>query len=120
MLFRNVARSSIPVLLVGAGKFASSYRPSRATSIGCRTRDANTVAVYESGPIERLTSSDALRPRSATSGLEIVRRARPAASVSSVSGVGAKKPWPAERRLVNPLQRTSAERRGLKNVPYWL
>ena len=50
----------------------------------------------------------------------MVRRVRPAASVSSVSGVAAKKPCPTARRLVQPAERTSAARRGLTNVPYSL
>ena len=47
-------------------------------------------------------------------------RDRPAASVSSVSGVGAKKPVPTDSRLVQRPERASAETRGLKNVPYSL
>ncbi len=48
------------------------------------------------------------------------RRDSPAASVSSVSGVDAKNPCAAERRLVHPSRRKSSARRGLKNVPYSL
>ena len=65
-------------------------------------------------------SNDALRPRSASSGAVIVRRVSPAASVSSVIGVGPKKPVPTESRLVQRPARASADTRGLKNVPYSL
>ena len=41
----------------------------------------------------------------------------PAASVSSVSGVGAKKPLPIDRRLFHVAPWTSIEARGLTNVP---
>jgi hypothetical protein len=44
----------------------------------------------------------------------------PAASVSSVSGVGATNPVPTDSRLVHPPARASAETRGLKKVPYSL
>ena len=49
----------------------------------------------------RVTSTDALRPRSASSGRGIGSRVSPAASVSSVSGVGAKEPG-AERHSARP------------------
>ncbi len=80
--------------------------------------DAKNVEVTETGPKLRDRSTEALRPRSALSGAGSTSLARPAASVSSVSGVGAKKPCPAEMRLVQPDLRKSAESRGLKNVPY--
>ena len=54
-------------------------------------RDANSVAVYDSGPSVRDTSNDALNPRSASTGWRTSRRVRPAASVSSVIGVVPKK-----------------------------
>src|SRR5947208_742278 len=82
--------------------------------------DAKNVLVTETGPNARERSTEPLRPRSARNGNGIWRRVSPAASVSSVSGVGAKNPCPAETRFVQPCQRRSAERRGLKNVPYWL
>src|SRR5437868_4983961 len=88
--------------------------------MGWRTLESNSVTVKEAGPILRVRSKEALRPRSATSGLGMTRRVNPAASVSSVSAVGAKNPCPTERRLVQPCQRNSAERRGLRKVPYWL
>jgi N4-(beta-N-acetylglucosaminyl)-L-asparaginase len=50
----------------------------------------------------------------------IVKRDRPAASVSSVIGVGAKKPEPAESLLVQRPDRASADTRGLTKVPYSL
>ena len=65
-------------------------------------------------------SNEALRPRSARSGAGIDRRVRPAASVSSVSADGPKKPVPTETRLVHAPDRSSADTRGLKNVPYSL
>src|ERR1700676_4940793 len=92
----------------------------RFVLIGWRTLEPNSVTVKDAGPILRVRSNEALRPRSAIKGLGIVRRVNPAASVSSVNGVGAKNPCPAETRLVQPCQRNSAESRGLKNVPYWL
>ncbi len=52
----------------------------------------NSVAVMDTGPAVRVTSSDALVPRSACSGAASCRRVSPAASVSSVSGVAAKNP----------------------------
>src|SRR3954465_13982819 len=88
--------------------------------MGWLTLDAKSVVVNDSGPRLRVRSNDALRPRSATSGTGIDRRDNPAASVSSVKGVGAKKPCPAERRLAQPFQRANTDRRGLKNVPNWL
>ena len=83
-------------------------------------RDANTVAVYDSGPSVRDTSNDALSPRSASTGCRISRRVRPAASVSSVIGVGPKNPVPTESLLVQCPECASADTRGLKNVPYSL
>ena len=83
-------------------------------------RDANSVAVYDSGPSVRDRSNEALNPRSASSGCWIVSRVRPAASVSSVIGVGPKKPVPTDSRLVQRPARASADTRGLKNVPYSL
>ena len=41
-------------------------------------------------------------------------------AVGNCTPFGAKKPCPAERRLVKPFQRSNADRRGLKNVPYRL
>ena len=52
----------------------------------------------ENEPRLRVRSIDALRPRSATSGAGRDSRDRPAASVSSVNGVGAKNPCPADSR----------------------
>src|SRR6185312_17217015 len=68
-------------------------------------------------PIERDTSSDALRPRSALIGLINSSRDRPAASVASVTGEGAKKPLPNETRVDHAPVRISAETRGLTCVP---
>src|SRR5436853_7069537 len=116
----HVPRSSTPALFVGSDKLMSSYRMSRLTSIGWRMLDANNVVVKDAGPRLRVTSSDALRPRSATSGAGMDRRDRPAASVSSVNGVGAKNPCPADNRLVHPPPRIKADSRGLRNVPYCL
>ena len=62
-------------------------------------------------------SNDALLPRSAFSGPSTVRSESPAASVSSVSGVGAEKPVPYETRLDQRPRRTSPDTRGLTNVP---
>src|SRR5205085_2477535 len=107
-------------LLVGCGRLTIAYRSSRSTWIGGRMLDAKSVVVKEAGPRLRVRSKEALRPRSATSGKGIDKRDRPADSVSSVSGVGAKNPCPAERRLVQPAPRIRAERRGLRKVPYWL
>ena len=70
------------------------------------------------GDPERVKSIDAVRPRSASSGAGRDSRDRPADSVSSVNGVGAKNPCPADSRVVNPAHRSSAERRGLRNTPY--
>src|SRR5687767_15927904 len=61
-----------------------------------------------------------LRPSSARSGRETTSRESPAASVSSVNAEGPKKPVPRDRRLVHAPDRSSAETRGLKNVPYSL
>src|SRR6185295_16604231 len=83
-------------------------------------RDANRVAVYDTGPSVRDTSNDALNPRSASTGWRTSRRVRPAASVSSVIGVGPKNPVPTESLLIQRPACTSADRRGLKNVPYSL
>jgi hypothetical protein len=79
--------------------------------------DAKKVEVIETGPTARVRSIEALRPRSALRGTGTASRASPAASVSSLSGVGAKNPWPADTRLVHPSQRNSADMRGLRNVP---
>ena len=64
-----------------------------------------------------MRSNDALRPRSAFSDCGITSRDSPAASVSSVSGVGAKNPVPKDSRLDQPPALRSAETRGLKKVP---
>ena len=118
--FLNVARNSNPAFLVGSARFVSSYRVSRSALTAWLTVEPNTVPVKDAGPTARVTSSDALRPLSASSRTGITSLDKPAASVSSVRGVGAKKPSPAERRLIQPFQRTSAEIRGLTNVPYRL
>ena len=83
-------------------------------------REVNRVVVKASGPWVRVTSTEALRPRSARSGPSTVSRVRPAASVSSVSGVGPKKPVPTDMRVDQSPKRSSAETRGLKNQPYSL
>ena len=83
-------------------------------------RDPKTVAVYESGPWVRERSIEAVRPRSARSGPRTVSRVKPAASVSSVKGVGPKNPVPVDTRVDHCPERTSADTRGLKNHPYSL
>src|SRR3954466_12230707 len=108
------------MFVVGSGRLLSTYNGERSTWSGSRIRDANSVAVYDSGPSVRDTSNDVLSPRSASSGRRISRRVRPAASVSSVMGVGPKKPLPTDSLLVHCPERASADTRGLKNVPYSL
>src|ERR1700682_6121060 len=76
--------------------------------------------VTDNGPTLRVRSTDALRPRSGSSRVGIVKRLSPAACVSSVSGVGAKNPVPTDTRALQPLLRNNAETRGLTNVPYTL
>src|SRR3989337_697354 len=88
--------------------------------MGSWTRDAKRGAVYDRGPSVRDTSNDALSPRSASTGRAISRRVKPAASVSSLMGVGAKKPVPTESLLLQRPARAHADTRGLKKVPYWL
>src|SRR5260370_9416871 len=88
--------------------------------MGWGTLESNKVTVQDAGPILRVRSNDGLRPRSATSGLGITRRVKPDASVSSVNGVGAKNPRPADRRAVQPSERRRAETRGLRKAPYRL
>ena len=83
-------------------------------------RDAKRVAVTAAGPRARVRSIETLRPRSARSGPSSVSRVSPAASISSVSGVGPKNPVPADRRVDQPPERSSADTRGLKNQPYSL
>ena len=85
-----------------------------------RTRDLllDGVPDNRAEPMFLVRSNEVLRPRSASRGSGIGRRVNPAASVSSVNGVGAKKPCPTERRLVQPRQRIRAETRGLKKAPY--
>ena len=80
--------------------------------------DAKNVAVTETGPMPRVKSADALRPRSARSGAGTRSFANPAASVSSVIAVDGKKPVPYERRLDHACWRNRAETRGLRNAPY--
>src|SRR5688572_15670580 len=92
----------------------------RSTWSGSLMREAKRVAVYDNGPSVRETSKDALKPRSASTGSRTSRRVRPAASVSSVIGVGPKKPVPTESLLVQRPACTSADTRGLKKVPYSL
>jgi hypothetical protein len=65
-------------------------------------RDAKAVAVMLTAPTVRVTSAETLVPRSPRSGSCTCSRVRPAASVSSVKGVVAKKPRPTESRLVQP------------------
>ena len=72
------------------------------------------------GPCVFVTSMEMLRPRSAASGIGTLNRVRPAASVSSVRGVGPKNPVPAETRPLQSPRRRRAETLGLKNVPYSL
>src|SRR5260370_14499751 len=88
--------------------------------MGWRTLEWNKVTVQAAGPTLRGRSTDALRPRGATSGVGITRRVKQGASVSSVNGVGAKNPRPADRRAVQPSERRSAESRGLRKAPYRL
>ena len=111
---RHVPSSSTPRLVVGSARFTSSTELIAET--GCRTRDANSVTVADAAPKLRVRSKEALRPRSAESGVGIERRDKPVDSVSSVKGVGAKKPWPADRRLVQPSKRNSAESRAPKAI----
>src|SRR5687767_8704491 len=108
------------MLVVGSGSVLSPYDGDRSTCNGSLMREANTVAVYDSGPSVRDRSNDALSPRSASTGWGTSRRVRPAASVSSVVGVGPKKPVPSESLLIQRPARASADTRGLKNVPYSL
>src|SRR5438046_2119895 len=104
----------MPLVIVGSDRFASLY-VARSSTTGFRTSYRKTVAVAVTGPAVRVRSRDALRPRSAFSGPAIVRRDRPAASVSSVSGEGAKKPAPIENLLFQFSPRISADNRGLTN-----
>ena len=67
-----------------------------------------------------MKSADTLRAVSTSSGSSTVRRASPAASVSSVSGLGVKYPWPAENRAAHRPRRTRADPRGLSKKPYRL
>jgi hypothetical protein len=60
------------------------------------------VAVTVAGPSARVTSTDTVVARSAFNGADTTRRVRPAASVSSISGVAAKNPRPTDTRLVQP------------------
>src|SRR5437867_260988 len=60
----------------------------------------NAVAVTVTGPLLRVRSNEAPRPRSALSGTGMDNRANSSASVSSVSGFGAKKPV---AELISPL-----------------
>ena len=84
-------------------------------------REPNTVAVNEPAPTVLVRSTDALVPRSAWRGRTMLSRVRPAASVSSVSGVDAKNPRPTETRLVQPGARNSAASlRTEKNVPLFV
>ena len=108
------------MFVVGSGKVLRTYDGERSTCIGSLTRDANSVAVYDRGPSARDKSNDALNPRSASSGCWIFNRVRPAASVSSVIGVGPKNPVPTDSLLVHRPARASADTRGLKKVPYSL
>ena len=80
-------------------------------------RDAKSVTVVFTPRVSALKSIDALSPRSAFSGRGIVSRDKPAASVSSRSGVGAKNPEPAEMRLDQSSPFTRTEMRGLTKVP---
>ena len=75
-------------------------------------REPNSVAVYENGPSVRDRSNEALTPHSASIGRRTTSRDSPAASVSSVIGVGPKKPVPTDHRLVQWPARASAETRG--------
>src|SRR5688572_33287247 len=106
------------MFVVGSGRVLRTYDGDRSTCNGSLMRDANSVAVYDSGPSVRDMSNDALNPRSASTDWRTSRRVRPAASVSSVTGVGPKKPVPTESLLVQRPACASADTRGLKNVPY--
>ena len=92
----------------------------RSMWTGSAMRDRKKVVVNENGPWVRVMSIDPLRPRSALNGPSRVSRARPAASVSSVSGVDPKNPVPADNRVDQLPRRNNDEMRGLKNQPYAL
>src|SRR5262245_9627121 len=67
------------------------------------------------------TSLDTLSARSGFTSFKGNSRERPTASVSSVNGVGANTPVPAETRSVHCCgNRYSADTRGLKKPPYTL
>ena len=117
---RTVPSNSSPLFVVGSARFVSTNAVDRSTSIGSRMREANSVSVIDAGPTARVTSSEALRPRSARSGRGTAKRDNPAASVSSVKEDGPKNPIPADNRAVQPFALNNPDRRGLKNVPYSL
>jgi hypothetical protein len=97
---RKVPSNSTPTFVVLSTAFVRTYAVERSTSMGCSTRDAKSVAVSDAAPIRRVMSTDALPPRSATSGLGTASRVSPAASVSSVRTVRPKNPVPADSRAV--------------------
>ena len=92
--------------------------------VGARFGREQTVAVElpelerAEGPGAELSGSTiTLRARSFTQGPGSVNRLSPTASTSSVNGVGAKKPMPAEILAVHPEVLPKADRRGLSDPP---
>ena len=102
--------SSTPMFVVGSVRLLQHVRR-RAIDVD-RVADARREQrrrVGRTGRRVRVRSNDALSPRSASSGRRICSRVRPAASVSSVSGVGPKNPVP-DRQPAGPAP-DRAERR---------
>jgi hypothetical protein len=110
----KVATVSTPALIVGAPHVAKVY-VARSTTAGSRL-----IAKDHRRQAERtLRMRDVERGAPTALGLSgsgILRRASPAASVSSVRADGAKNPLPMDARLVQGPRRTSADIRGLTNV----
>jgi len=92
-----------------------------ASWTGSSTSEPNTVAVISIGPRCQVRSADSVPARSAVSPVSGASRDRPASSVSSVNGVGAKAPRPTDTRVVHAgAGLTSSDTRGLTSVPYSL
>lgn len=117
---------------MGCGSFANAKRGGIVlTSIRFTVFEIvepKTVTLVSSELCEsvqrRLRSAESPRARSARKPASGSTRASPVASVSSVTGAGAKKPLPTDNRNHHgellPPGRHNIASRGLKNLPYWL
>ena len=88
--------------------------PLRTVWSGSSIVEAKALTFSSTGPKLRPMSIIALRARSSSHPSGSMSRRSPTASTSSVKGVGAKKPVPAEIRATHSEARARIEIRGLR------